>query len=186
MLPLFEWKQLVGGRQDEIPQVYHDRSPINKAGQIKDAVLILQGNDDKVGLWRSATWPLELSRLFLPSEVDPCLTDRLHRSFLPLRVSSTAYEFVKKDRLTPPCSTAHEMIKKIKQAGVPVESVFYDGEGHGFRKVSLSLFGSCVHRSSVHDRSRLRSGITFTCTVGEPERQLESHRGLFEKGPPVG
>ncbi|PWN87003.1 hypothetical protein FA10DRAFT_304431 [Acaromyces ingoldii] len=40
--------QLLGGSPTEIPQVYHDRSPIHAADRIRAPVLFLQGDIDKV------------------------------------------------------------------------------------------------------------------------------------------
>lgn len=39
---------LVGGTPEEVPQIYHRRSPINKAFRITAPVLLLQGEDDKI------------------------------------------------------------------------------------------------------------------------------------------
>ncbi|GAA5821606.1 hypothetical protein JCM11251_000931 [Rhodosporidiobolus azoricus] len=40
--------KLLGGTPDEVPQNYHDRSPINKSSQISAPLLLLQGTMDKV------------------------------------------------------------------------------------------------------------------------------------------
>lgn len=39
---------LLGGHPWEIPQVYHDRSPLYMASSIRSPVLVLQGKEDKV------------------------------------------------------------------------------------------------------------------------------------------
>lgn len=39
---------LAGGRPEEVTQVYHDRSPINKVNNISSPLIVLQGEDDKV------------------------------------------------------------------------------------------------------------------------------------------
>jgi dienelactone hydrolase len=41
-------ERLMGGNPSQIPQVYHDRSPIYMADRIKSPVLFLQGDVDKV------------------------------------------------------------------------------------------------------------------------------------------
>ncbi|GAA5928314.1 hypothetical protein JCM3775_000572 [Rhodotorula graminis] len=40
--------KLLGGTPDEVPQYYHDRSPLNKASQITAPLLLLQGSEDRV------------------------------------------------------------------------------------------------------------------------------------------
>lgn len=40
--------RLLGGTPDEVPQVYHDRSPLYAAGEVRSPVLVLQGSIDKV------------------------------------------------------------------------------------------------------------------------------------------
>lgn len=40
--------QLVGGSPSEVPQTYHDRSPLHFADRIRSPVLFLQGDQDKV------------------------------------------------------------------------------------------------------------------------------------------
>lgn len=39
---------LVGGTPDQVPDVYHDRSPINKPSKIQSPLLVLQGDEDKI------------------------------------------------------------------------------------------------------------------------------------------
>lgn len=39
----------MGGTPDEVPQVYHDRSPLYKAENITADLILFQGEDDKVG-----------------------------------------------------------------------------------------------------------------------------------------
>lgn len=39
---------LLGGSPEEVPQVYHDRSPVNKADKIRAPVIFFQGSEDKV------------------------------------------------------------------------------------------------------------------------------------------
>ncbi|OAX36167.1 alpha/beta-hydrolase [Rhizopogon vinicolor AM-OR11-026] len=41
-------RKLLGGTKQEVPQVYHDRSPVYFSANIKTPLLVLQGNDDKV------------------------------------------------------------------------------------------------------------------------------------------
>jgi dipeptidyl aminopeptidase/acylaminoacyl peptidase len=41
-------ESLLGGTVDTVPQVYHDRSPINFANCIKAPLLVLQGSEDRV------------------------------------------------------------------------------------------------------------------------------------------
>jgi dipeptidyl aminopeptidase/acylaminoacyl peptidase len=40
--------KLLGGTKEEIPQVYHDRSPVYFSARIETPLLVLQGNDDEV------------------------------------------------------------------------------------------------------------------------------------------
>lgn len=40
--------RLLGGSPKEVPEVYHDRSPLYRAGNIKSPVLIMQGVEDRV------------------------------------------------------------------------------------------------------------------------------------------
>ncbi|PWN26378.1 hypothetical protein BDZ90DRAFT_280890 [Jaminaea rosea] len=40
--------QLLGGTPEQVPDVYHDRSPIYKAGRIRTPLLVAQGSEDKV------------------------------------------------------------------------------------------------------------------------------------------
>ncbi|OJA09414.1 hypothetical protein AZE42_03073 [Rhizopogon vesiculosus] len=40
--------KFLGGMKQEVPQVYHDRSPVYFSANIKTPLLVLQGNDDKV------------------------------------------------------------------------------------------------------------------------------------------
>ncbi|GAA5919839.1 hypothetical protein JCM1841_004010 [Sporobolomyces salmonicolor] len=40
--------KLVGGTPDQVPQNYHDRSPIHKASRISAPLLLLQGTEDRV------------------------------------------------------------------------------------------------------------------------------------------
>jgi hypothetical protein len=42
--------KLVGGTPAQVPQIYHDRSPVYNAGNITASLLLLQGLDDKVRL----------------------------------------------------------------------------------------------------------------------------------------
>lgn len=39
---------LIGGRPEQVPQIYHDRSPIHKVEKIRSPIVVLQGNEDKV------------------------------------------------------------------------------------------------------------------------------------------
>lgn len=39
---------LMGGTPEEIPEVYHERSPLFKADKIKAPILVLQGSEDKI------------------------------------------------------------------------------------------------------------------------------------------
>lgn len=39
---------MVGGTPEQVPQVYHDRSPINNADKITSPLLVLQGGQDRV------------------------------------------------------------------------------------------------------------------------------------------
>jgi len=40
--------RLVGGTPEEVPRIYHDRSPLYGAASIKSPLLVLQGSEDKV------------------------------------------------------------------------------------------------------------------------------------------
>ncbi|OCH85384.1 alpha/beta-hydrolase [Obba rivulosa] len=40
--------KLIGGTPDEVPQIYHERSPVFHADKIKSPLLVLQGSDDAV------------------------------------------------------------------------------------------------------------------------------------------
>ncbi|BGP19301.1 hypothetical protein JCM10213_001524 [Rhodosporidiobolus nylandii] len=40
--------KLIGGTPEEVPQNYHDRSPLNKSSQITAPLLLLQGDQDRV------------------------------------------------------------------------------------------------------------------------------------------
>ncbi|PWZ00725.1 hypothetical protein BCV70DRAFT_226552 [Testicularia cyperi] len=40
--------QLIGGTPESVPDIYHDRSPINFVSDIEKPILLLQGSDDKI------------------------------------------------------------------------------------------------------------------------------------------
>lgn len=92
---------LVGGTPEEVPQTYHDRSPVNYADKITASLLILQGLNDKVSSF------LTHSHVFMPTD----------HAILLLQVV--------------PVDQAHEMVRKIESVGGKVEAIYYKGEGHG-------------------------------------------------------